>query len=64
MGHGHLRHHDHRFEWTRTQFAAWAQRVAAERGYDVTFQPVGAEDPEVGPPTQLARLHPPGGAAG
>lgn len=54
VGHGHLRHHDHRFEWTRTQFAAWAQRVAAERGYDVSFQPVGAEDPEVGPPTQLA----------
>ena len=51
---GAMRHRDHRFEWTRAEFAAWAERVAAERGYDVRFLPVGQEDPEVGPPTQLA----------
>jgi 3' terminal RNA ribose 2'-O-methyltransferase Hen1 len=51
---GAMRHRDHRFEWTRAEFAAWAERVAAERGYDVRFLPVGREDPEVGPPTQLA----------
>jgi len=51
---GALRHRDHRFEWTRAQFQAWAGRVAAERGYRVRFLPVGADEPEVGPPTQLA----------
>ena len=54
MAAGTMRHRDHRFEWTRAEFAAWAERVAAERGYDVRFLPVGREDPEVGPPTQLA----------
>ncbi len=51
---GAMRHYDHRFEWTRAEFASWAGRVAAERGYDVRFLPVGDEDAEVGPPTQLA----------
>jgi len=51
---GAMRHRDHRFEWTRAEFAAWAERVAAERGYDVRFLPVGPEDPKVGSPTQLA----------
>jgi 2-polyprenyl-3-methyl-5-hydroxy-6-metoxy-1,4-benzoquinol methylase len=48
-----LRHPDHRFEWTRAEFAAWATRVAAEHGYQVAFEPVGEDDPEVGPPTQM-----------
>ncbi|MEU4578430.1 3' terminal RNA ribose 2'-O-methyltransferase Hen1 [Nonomuraea sp. ATR24] len=48
-----LRHADHRFEWTRAEFAAWAQDVAARHGYRVAFRPVGEEDPEVGPPTQM-----------
>lgn len=51
---GELRHRDHRFEWTRAEFAAWAHRVAAERGYRVRISGVGPEDPEVGSPTQLA----------
>lgn len=50
----HLRHDDHRFEWTRAQFAAWAARVADTYGYDVSIRPVGDEDPDVGAPTQLA----------
>jgi 3' terminal RNA ribose 2'-O-methyltransferase Hen1 len=51
---GQFRHRDHRFEWTRGQFAQWAQRVAGRFGYAVRFLPVGPEDPQVGPPTQMA----------
>ncbi|MFK0119013.1 3' terminal RNA ribose 2'-O-methyltransferase Hen1 [Streptomyces sp. NPDC090994] len=51
---GHVRHRDHRFEWTRAEFRAWARRVAERHGYGVEFRPVGPDDPEVGPPTQLA----------
>ncbi|MFJ4949834.1 3' terminal RNA ribose 2'-O-methyltransferase Hen1 [Streptomyces sp. NPDC088760] len=51
---GHVRHGDHRFEWTREEFRGWAATVAERHGYDVGFAPVGTEDPEVGPPTQMA----------
>jgi 3' terminal RNA ribose 2'-O-methyltransferase Hen1 len=51
---GHVRHRDHRFEWTRQEFRSWAEEVAARHGYTVGFRPVGPEDPEVGPPTQMA----------
>ncbi|WP_052397051.1 3' terminal RNA ribose 2'-O-methyltransferase Hen1 [Streptomyces sp. NRRL F-5123] len=51
---GHRRHHDHRFEWTRGEFRDWARAVAGRHGYAVEFHAVGPDDPEVGPPTQLA----------
>ncbi|MFJ8536232.1 3' terminal RNA ribose 2'-O-methyltransferase Hen1 [Streptomyces sp. NPDC093591] len=51
---GHVRHGDHRFEWTREEFRAWAEAVAERHGYGVEFVPVGPDDPEVGPPTQMA----------
>lgn len=51
---GHVRHGDHRFEWTREEFRTWAAAVAARHGYDVAYVPVGDDDPEVGPPTQMA----------
>ncbi|AIS01054.1 3' terminal RNA ribose 2'-O-methyltransferase Hen1 [Streptomyces glaucescens] len=51
---GHVRHRDHRFEWTREEFRAWAGAVAERHGYGVRFVPVGSDDPEVGPPTQMA----------
>lgn len=51
---GHVRHGDHRFEWTREEFRTWAADVAASYGYEVAFAPVGPDDPEVGPPTQMA----------
>ena len=51
---GAMRHPDHRFEWTRPQFREWADGVAGRRGYQVRFLPIGPDDPEVGPPTQLA----------
>ncbi|MBW4564605.1 MAG: 3' terminal RNA ribose 2'-O-methyltransferase Hen1 [Mojavia pulchra JT2-VF2] len=51
---GKLRHKDHRFEWTRQEFHNWANKVAERFNYNVEFQPVGTEDPEVGSPTQMA----------
>jgi 3' terminal RNA ribose 2'-O-methyltransferase Hen1 len=51
---GRFRHRDHRFEWTRSQFEAWAKELAGRRGYAVRFLPVGPDDPAVGAPTQMA----------
>ncbi|MEK7866586.1 MAG: 3' terminal RNA ribose 2'-O-methyltransferase Hen1, partial [Planctomycetota bacterium] len=51
---GAFRHRDHRFEWTRAQFRAWGDAVAARFGYVVRYVPVGPEDPSVGPPSQMA----------
>ncbi|MGY1844029.1 3' terminal RNA ribose 2'-O-methyltransferase Hen1 [Modestobacter sp. SYSU DS0875] len=51
---GGFRHRDHRFEWTRAEFAAWAEGVAERNGYTVRLLGVGEDDPEAGPPTQLA----------
>ncbi|OLT25515.1 3' terminal RNA ribose 2'-O-methyltransferase Hen1 [Nocardiopsis sp. CNR-923] len=50
---GAFRHADHRFEWTRAEFTAWAEGVASRRGYRVRFLPVGPEHPETGAPTQM-----------
>jgi hypothetical protein len=51
---GHMRHGDHRFEWTREEFRGWADEVGRQHGYRVAYVPVGPDDPEVGPPTQMA----------
>lgn len=51
---GEFRHGDHRFEWTRRQFAEWAEGVANRNGYRVRLSGIGVDDPEVGPPTQTA----------
>ncbi|MER7460327.1 3' terminal RNA ribose 2'-O-methyltransferase Hen1 [Micromonospora sp. NPDC126480] len=51
---GRFRHADHRFEWTRAEFAAWTSRVGSTYGYTVALRGVGDDDPEVGTPTQLA----------
>lgn len=48
------RHPDHRFEWDRRRFAGWTARVAARYGYRAEIRPIGEDDPEVGPPTQMA----------
>lgn len=50
---GQFRHKDHRFEWTRQQFQSWAQSITDRFGYSARFVPVGGEDPQVGPPTQM-----------
>ncbi len=54
LAEGAMRHPDHRFEWTRSEFRRWAEQTADGYGYTVRFEPVGDDDPEVGPPTQLA----------
>lgn len=51
---GQFRHPDHRFEWTRAEFAGWADRVAEAHGYTVEVSGVGDVDAEVGAPSQLA----------
>ena len=51
---GKLRHPDHRFEWTRAEFRAWAETAGQRFGYSVRFLPVGLEDATVGSPTQMA----------
>lgn len=51
---GRLRHPDHRFEWSRDEFHGWADAVAERNGYRVRYLPIGPEDSEVGPPTQMA----------
>ena len=50
---GKFRHSDHRFEWTRAEFASWAASVAARHGYAVAMEGVGPIDAEVGAPTQM-----------
>jgi 3' terminal RNA ribose 2'-O-methyltransferase Hen1 len=51
---GTFRHADHRFEWTRSEFLLWAERVATAHGYQVAVSSIGPTDPEVGAPSQLA----------
>jgi 3' terminal RNA ribose 2'-O-methyltransferase Hen1 len=51
---GKLRHGDHRFEWTRAEFAAWAGRVAATYGYRAEITPLGPLDDTHGAPSQMA----------
>jgi 3' terminal RNA ribose 2'-O-methyltransferase Hen1 len=51
---GKLRHSDHRFEWTRAEFASWSSGVAGQHGYAVRLLPIGEVDEVLGPPTQMA----------
>jgi 3' terminal RNA ribose 2'-O-methyltransferase Hen1 len=51
---GKFRHEDHRFEWSRNEFAAWCGRVAAAYGYEVRIVPLGEEDATHGAPSQMA----------
>jgi 3' terminal RNA ribose 2'-O-methyltransferase Hen1 len=51
---GKMRHKDHRFEWTRTEFQSWATSMATRFGYSVRFLPIGSEDALVGSPTQMS----------
>lgn len=51
---GEMRHSDHRFEWSRAEFQAWADGVAERFGYSVRYLPVGPEHADVGAPSQMA----------
>jgi len=50
---GRFRHADHRFEWTRTEFADWCVRIANTYGYEVTIEPLGDVHEMHGAPTQM-----------
>ncbi len=51
---GKMRHGDHRFEWTRLEFAMWARATGTRFGYEVVFEPVGPVDGACGAPSQMA----------
>jgi len=50
---GQFRHPDHRFEFTRAEFAAWAENIARTYGYSVAFSGIGEPHPEHGPASQV-----------
>ena len=54
LSEGQMRHKDHRFEWSRDEFAEWAQRVAKKFGYSVRLENIGDIDGELGAPSQMA----------
>lgn len=51
---GRYRHEDHRFEWTRAEFASWAETITETYGYRVEFEGIGPVHSELGAPTQMA----------
>jgi 3' terminal RNA ribose 2'-O-methyltransferase Hen1 len=51
---GAFRHPDHRFEWSRAQFEAWAGKIGKTYGYTCAFSGIGVEDETLGAPTQMA----------
>ncbi len=61
---GKFRHADHRFEWTRAEFAAWCDGVCAAFGYAVRIDPLGEVDAEVGAPSQMAVFSRTGSSSG
>ena len=54
VGAERLRHPDHRFEWTRHEFAQWAESMAVRFGYGLQLEPVGPVDDTHGAPSQMA----------
>lgn len=54
MAEDKLRHRDHRFEWTRQEFATWVNGVAEKFGYIARIEGVGEEDPNWGAASQMA----------
>jgi len=49
-----MRHDDHRFEWTRAEFSAWAHAVCEQYNYKVELFPIGDEVEGIGAPSQMA----------
>ncbi|VAH46030.1 unnamed protein product [Triticum turgidum subsp. durum] len=49
-----FRNHDHKFEWTRSQFQRWATVLAASHNYSVEFSGVGGSSDEPGYASQIA----------
>ena len=55
---GKLRHADHRFEWTRAEFAAWAAGVCERHGYACRIDPLGERRPRPRRPEPDGGVHP------
>ncbi|PBC03654.1 3' terminal RNA ribose 2'-O-methyltransferase Hen1 [Mesorhizobium sp. WSM3860] len=51
---GSFRHPDHRFEWSRAEFKAWAAKIEETYGYVVEISSIGIQDAALGAPTQMA----------
>lgn len=49
-----FRRPDHHFEWTRAQFADWADGTAARMGYAVTVTNIAGAHPDLGGASQMA----------
>ncbi len=49
-----MRHHDHRFEWTRAEFRGKCESWSSQNPYQVSIQGIGEEHPTYGHPTQMA----------
>ncbi len=48
-----LRHKDHHFEWTRSQFQEWASDFAGRHQYECEFDEIGTSFGQMGGPTQM-----------
>ena len=51
---GRMRHRDHRFEWDRKRFRAWAEGVAASHGYALDLADIAGAHPRFGGASQMA----------
>lgn len=49
-----MRHDDHRFEWTRKEFADWTNHIATTYNYNVELFSIGDEVENIGAPSQMA----------
>lgn len=48
-----LRHNDHRFEWTRAEFAEWTKHICNRFGYHCEIRGIGDYNESCGNPTQM-----------
>ncbi len=48
-----LRHGDHRFEWTRSEFRQWTDHICEKFGYTCEISGIGDTDEKLGSPTQM-----------
>ena len=51
---GRFRHPEHRFEWGRARFRAWAIGVAGRNGHTARFGDLGGAHPDLGGASQMA----------
>jgi 3' terminal RNA ribose 2'-O-methyltransferase Hen1 len=49
-----MRHHDHRFEWTRAEFGGKCKAWSSQNPYELDILGIGEEHPTYGHPTQMA----------